>query len=382
MEASIAGKNFIKANPSYRFDPWLMGITVSLIAIGFIAMSSASIELSARYYDDPFFYVWRYLLHLSLGLMVAVMVYCVPMKFWHSSGPVALFLGLLLLVVVLMPGIGREVNGSRRWLALGPLTLQASELAKACWMIYLASYLVRHQQEVRQQLSGFIKPMLVLLVLALLLMAEPDFGSVIVMVSITMGMLYLAGVRMLHFGIVVLVTVVALMVFMVVEPYRLQRLTAFMDPWADQFNTGYQLTQSLIAFGRGGWMGVGLGNSVQKLFYLPDAHTDFVFAIFAEEFGFLGAWLVISLFFMFIVRILHIGRLAERQQRHFGAYVIYGVAFMLGAQVFINIGVNAGLLPTKGLTLPFFSYGGSSLMVCCSLLGIVYRVHRESYEKR
>jgi cell division protein FtsW len=280
-------------------------------------------------------------------------------------------------MLVLIPGVGREVNGSRRWLSLGVLTLQSSEIAKLCVIIYLAGYLVRRQQEVREQWSGFIKPMVVLFAVTLLLLLEPDFGATVVTVGTAFAMIFLAGVRLGHFLLVILGSMLALVLLVYIEPYRMQRLITFMDPWADQFNTGYQLTQSLIAFGRGEWFGVGLGNSVQKLFYLPEAHTDFVFAIFAEEFGLLGALTVIGLFSTLIARILQIGRRAEHKQQLFSAYVAFGVALMISAQVFINIGVNIGLLPTKGLTLPFLSYGGSSLIVCCMALGIVFRINRE-----
>jgi cell division protein FtsW len=367
-------------SPSLRgssIDKPLLFCAISLVVIGFVAMSSASIEFAAERYGNPFFHSYRYLFHLSLGLVAALVVYRIPMAFWQRTGWFWLLAAFALLIVVLVPGIGREVNGSRRWLSLGPLTLQCSELAKVCVILYLAGYLVRREDEIRDVWKGFIKPMAVLFIVTILLMLEPDFGATVVTLGTAFGMIFLAGVRLWQFSLVILAALAALVTLVVSEPYRMKRLTAYTDPWADQFDTGYQLTQSLIAFGRGEWLGVGLGNSIQKLFYLPESHTDFVFAIYAEEFGFVGAMVLIALFCMLVVRILQIGRSAERQGQHFSSFVAYGIALMLSGQIFINIGVNTGLLPTKGLTLPFLSYGGSSLMVCCALLAMVFRINQE-----
>ena len=362
---------------SFSADALLASSVIALIVIGLIAMSSASIEFAAERYGNPFYHTQRYLFHLAIGGVAALVVYRIPMSFWQRSGWFWLLVGFVLLLIVLVPGIGREANGSRRWLALGPLTLQCSELVKVCVIIYLAGYLVRRQDEVREQWKGFIKPMAVLFAVTLLLMFEPDFGATVVTLGTAFGMIFLAGVRLWQFSLVILAALAALVVLVISEPYRMKRFTAFTDPWADQFDTGYQLTQALIAFGRGEWFGVGLGNSIQKLFYLPEAHTDFVFAIFAEEFGVVGALTLIGLFSVLVVRILSIGRKAELQGQPFSAYVAYGIAFMISGQVFINIGVNTGLLPTKGLTLPFLSYGGTSLMVCCAVIGIVFRINYE-----
>lgn len=359
------------------FDVWLAGSALALIVIGFLAMSSASIEFAAERYGDPFFHSTRYLFHLSLGVVAALVVYRVPMSFWERTGWFWLFAGFVLLSIVLVPGIGREVNGSRRWLSLGPLTIQASELAKVSVILYLAGYLVRRQDEVREEWKGFIKPMAVLFLVTILFMLEPDFGATVVTLCTAFGMIFLAGVRLWQFLLVILAALAALVTLVISEPYRMKRLTAFTDPWADQFDTGYQLTQSLIAFGRGEWFGVGLGNSIQKLFYLPESHTDFVFAIYAEEFGFVGALALLSLFGILIAQILRTGRKSELLGLTFNAFVVYGIALVLSAQIFINIGVNIGLLPTKGLTLPFLSYGGSSLIVCCVLLAFVFRCQSE-----
>jgi len=348
-----------------------------LLVIGFIAMTSASVEFSSERYGDPFYHSTRYLFHLALGITAGLLVYSLPINFWQKFSWAFLLVGFFVLVLVLIPGVGKEVNGSQRWLPLGPITFQASELAKFCMIIYLAGYLVRRQEEVREQWSGFIKPMVVLFFLTLLLLLEPDFGATVVTVGTAFGMIFLAGVRLWQFLLVILGSVAALVLLVISEPYRMKRLTSYTDPWADQFDTGYQLTQSLIAFGRGEWFGVGLGNSIQKLFYLPEAHTDFVFAIWAEEFGVIGSLFVISLFCFLIAQIMRTGRLAEKSNQLFQAYVCYGVGFVFSGQVFINIGVNTGLLPTKGLTLPFLSYGGSSLIISCVMMALVLRISNQ-----
>ena len=355
-------------------DGVLLCLGLALLLVGFVAVTSASVEYAAANYGDPLHHSSRHLVYLVLALLVAALVYRVPMAFWFDTGWVWLFVGLALLLLVLIPGVGREVNGSRRWLALGPATLQASEFAKLFLIIYLAGYLQRREAQVRNQWQGFVKPMAVVFAVTLLLMVEPDFGATVVTVGTAFGMLFLAGVRLGHFLLVVLGSVLALVILLVSEPYRMQRLTAYTDPWADQFDSGYQLTQSLIAFGRGEWTGVGLGNSVQKLFYLPEAHTDFVFSIWAEEAGLIGAVSVIAAYLALIYRILWISRRSCAAGDLFGAHICHGVALLFAAQVFINIGVSTGLLPTKGLTLPLISYGGSSLIVCCCMLALVLRI--------
>lgn len=375
MTATAVSKH--KPIDGVAFDAALFGCALALLVVGFVAMSSASIEYAAEKYGEPFFHSIRYLFHLSLGVVGGLIIYRIPMAFWQRTGWFWLLFGLILLCLVLVPGVGREVNGSRRWLAVGPITLQVSELVKVCVILYLAGYLVRRQDEVREQWMGFIKPMTVLFAVTLLLMLEPDFGATVVTVSTAFGMIFLAGVRLWQFSLVMLASLTALVLLVVSEPYRMKRLTAYTDPWADQFDSGYQLTQALIAFGRGEWLGVGLGNSIQKLFYLPESHTDFVFAIFAEEFGVVGALSLIALFSVLIMRILQAGRRAELMGQLFSAYVAYGIALLIAGQVFINIGVNTGLLPTKGLTLPFLSYGGSSLIVCCGMLALVFRINKE-----
>jgi cell division protein FtsW len=287
---------------------------------------------------------------------------------------------LVSLVLVLIPGVGKVVNGSARWLNLGVTSIQVSEFCKLAVVIYLSSYVVRHQHALKRQISGFVRPMLLLSIVGALLILEPDFGATVVILATSLAMLFLAGVPLWQF--VALLSVVAGILGMVAisAPYRLQRLTSFLDPWAVQFDSGYQLTQALIAFGRGEWFGVGLGSSIQKLFYLPEAHTDFVFAVLAEELGLVGALATVSLYILFVWRGMIVGLNAEKRDDRFAAFVSYGISLWVGLQTLINIGVNTGILPTKGLTLPFLSYGGSSVLVICIAVGLLVRVDYENHK--
>jgi cell division protein FtsW len=355
-------------------DPGIIVLGLSLVLVGLIAISSASIEYAQINYNSTSFHTKRHLIYMVVAGIASVAVYRIPLEFWEETGWIWLFAALGLLILVLIPGVGREVNGSQRWLPLGPFTLQPSEFAKLAMIVYLAGYMVRREHEVRHQWQGFLKPMAVLFAATLLLMVEPDFGATVIVAGSAFGMLFLAGVKLGHFLVVLAGALGALLVLVVSEPYRVKRLTAYTDPWADPYDTGFQLTQSLIAFGRGEWFGVGLGNSVQKLFYLPEAHTDFVFSIWAEETGFIGALTVILLYAALIGRVLWVGRAAQLVNYPFGAYLCYGIALVFSGQAFVNMGVSSGLLPTKGLTLPFVSYGGTSLIICCVMLALVLRV--------
>ncbi len=285
---------------------------------------------------------------------------------------------LFLLFIVLIPGIGRTVNGSRRWLAFGPIGIQVSELVKLTLIFYLSGYLVRQQQSVSESILGFIKPMMILVFIAVLLLLEPDFGATVVICGCVMAMLFLAGVKLRYYIGLMMAVIVALIGLAISSPYRVARFTAFLDPWADQYNSGYQLTQSLIAFGRGGWFGSGLGESIQKLLYLPEAHTDFLFAVLAEEMGLFGIILVISLYVIVVARGLSIGYVAHTQDRSFASFTAYGLSFWLGLQAAINMGVNAGLLPTKGITLPLLSYGGASMVINCVVIALLLRIDHEN----
>lgn len=362
-----------------RFDmdmPLLVG-GIALLSLGLVMVSSASMEVAAGQLGSPLYYMKRQLVYMFIGVLALLGTLAVPLRFWEQSRFLLLVLAFVLLIAVLIPGIGREVNGSWRWIAVGPINVQPSELAKLFAVVFLAGYLVHRQDEVKEGWLGFIKPFLVLGPMAFLLIMEPDFGATVVLMGAAVGMMFLGGVGLLRFTLLFgsLAGMAALLVWS--EPYRLQRLTGFLNPWNDPYGTGYQLTQALIAFGRGEWLGVGLGNSIQKQFYLPEAHTDFVFSVLAEELGMVGALAAFALLVFIAGRALYIGLWAERAGRLFSAYLAYGLAIMWCGQVLINVGVNIGLLPTKGLTLPFLSYGGSSLVVCCISLGILLRIDWE-----
>lgn len=360
-----------------RFDPVLIFSLLCLIGLGFVVLASSSAAIAEQHYGDPFYYLTRQGIYLLLGAIGWFVVFNIPIDIARKWATVWLLISFILLVLVLIPGIGHPVNGSARWLSFGFFHLQASEVAKLGVVFYLADYLVRHGEVVKKRAAGFLKPMLILTLFALLLLAEPDFGAIVVLFCTTMGMMFLAGVRLRYFLIWIVLATFGLIVLAVIAPYRMERLTIFLNPWADEFNSGYQLTQALIAFGRGEWLGVGLGNGIQKLFYLPEAHTDFILAVLAEELGLLGVIVVVILFVVITTRIMRIGFYAVRQEQPFHGYLAYGVGLLFGIQFIINIGVNTGLLPTKGLTLPFVSYGGSNFIANCIALAWVFRIGRE-----
>ncbi len=365
--------------PPRPWDPWLLFSATSLLLAGFLMITSASMEVAGVRYDSPFFFAGRHLIFMVLGVIAALAAFFVPSKFWQRTGHWWLLGTSILLVAVLIPGIGREVNGSSRWISLGPVNLQASELAKLFMILYLAAYLVRRLDEVRSQWSGFVKPMGVVSVFIVLLILEPDFGAVVVLMGTVLGMIFLSGMRLGQFSLVICGSLLLVAGMAISQPYRMQRLITFLDPWADPFGSGYQLSQAQIAFGRGEITGLGLGNSVQKLFYLPEAHTDFVFSVLAEELGLIGALAMVVLFGILVLRAFYIGRKAELLQRCYQAYVCYGIGLVFAAQSLINIGVNVGVLPTKGLTLPLVSYGGSSLIVSMVMLALLSRIHFENF---
>ena len=360
-----------------RHDLWLMGALAAILTLGLVMVASASIALADRQTGQPLYYLWRQLGYTGAGVLLMALTTRIPLARWRAHGPLLLFASVVLLGLVLVPGVGREVNGSYRWLPLGPINMQPSELAKLFMILFLAGYLVRRGHEVRARFSGFAKPMALLVGISGLLLMEPDYGATAVLFATTLGMLFLGGVPLVLFlgwvaaGLGVMVAMVLL------APYRLQRLTTFMDPWVDPFNTGFQLTQALIAVGRGQWLGVGLGGSVQKLFYLPEAHTDFLVAVLAEELGLLGVSVVVGLFAFVVLRAFQLARQAEDREDPFAAYVGYGIGLSLALQALVNVGVNLGALPTKGLTLPLMSYGGSSMLVNCLAAGLLLRLAHE-----
>jgi cell division protein FtsW len=367
----------VRLQKPVQVDPVLLFIVVTLLFGGMVILASASISISDSTQNDPFYYVGRQAVAALIGGAAGFACLFIPMHIWNKSGPVMLIVGLALLLVILIPGVGHTVNGSTRWLRLGSINLQVSEPVRLCLMIYLAGYLVRQNKALRERFTGFLWPMTVLSLACLLLLAEPDFGAAIVLLATALAMLFVAGARIRDFLIFFGVAVLAMVALAITSPYRLQRMTGFMDPWADPYDSGFQLTQSLIAIGRGEWFGVGLGDGVQKLFYLPEAHTDFVFAVFAEEFGLFGSLILIGLFIGLLTRICMLGTRAANCGRFFEAYLAIGIGTWLGLQTFINIGVNMGLLPTKGLTLPLISYGRSSLIVAMVSIGLLLRIHHE-----
>lgn len=363
-----------------HYDFYLIGLALFLLGLGLLMVASASVTVADRHYADPLHYFWRQVVAAVLGLSISFLVIKTPLVIWQQFSVPLLVSGVFLLVLVLIPGVGREVNGSMRWIKFGPLNLQSSEPIKLCVITYLAGYMVRHRDKVMNSFSGFITPVGVVTLVAGLLLLEPDYGSAVVLFATALGMLFMGGVPLSRFLAWMFTAIAVLMSLAVFSPYRMQRLTSFIDPWQDPFNSGFQLTQALIAFGRGDWFGVGLGNSVQKLFYLPEAHTDFVFAVFAEEFGLCGSALLILAFLFLVWRAFVIAKLAEQSGKDFAAYVAYGVGTLIGLQAFINIGVNMGVLPTKGLTLPLISYGGNSMVVSCVLIALLIRVELENHQ--
>jgi len=360
-----------------QIDPVLLSIGLALLIGGLVILASASISVSDNTAGDPFYYVQRQAIAALIGTVSAFFCLFVPMNVWQKLGPLMLLIAFALLLVVLIPGVGHEVNGSTRWLRVGVMNVQVSEPARLCLILYIAGYLVRQNKSLRAHFLGFLRPMAVLSLACGLLLAEPDFGAAIVLLATALAMLFVAGARVRDFLLFFSATFVAMAALAITSPYRLERLTAFLDPWSDPFNSGFQLTQSLIAIGRGEWFGVGLGSSVQKLFYLPEAHTDFVFAVYAEEFGLFGSLLLIALFMGLLWRVFKLAIRAANAERFFEACLTVGLGTWLGLQAFINVGVNMGLLPTKGLTLPLISYGRSSLIIAMISIGLLLRVHHE-----
>lgn len=356
------------------FDGVILVLIMALATIGLVMVASASISYALQNYQDAFYFFRRHVSYLMVGVVVAGFVLHVPVGYWYRYSNLVFTIAALLLLLVLIPGIGREVNGARRWIGFGFVNLQVAELAKFAAIIYIAAYLHRHRFAIRATWYRFFKPLGFVALLVMLMLMQPDYGSSVVILATVMALFFLGGVRLWIFGGAFAIGVAGFSILAVSSDYRMKRLVSFLDPWSDQYDSGYQLVQSLIAFGQGRWFGVGLGNSVQKLLYLPEAHTDFVFAIYAEEMGMVGVLLVIGLFIALVQRIFAIAKKAVQRQDWFAAYVVFGIGTLLAGQAFINIGVTSGLLPTKGLTLPFISYGGSSLIVCSAMIALVLRI--------
>jgi len=356
---------------------------LALMALGWVMVMSASTSIAETYTGNAAYFSTRHGIYILMGMVVAFVISRISLAWWQKTDWLWLLLGGLGLVAVLIPGIGHEVNGSARWLNLGLMKVQPSEIVKLTVVLYISGYLIRRQAEVQNQWSGFIKPLVILGLIVVLLLLEPDFGSVVVLMGAVLVLLFLGGVKAGQFFLLVVATLLLGYLVVTAEEYRLARLTTYWQPFHPDnvYGSGYQLAQALIAFGRGELWGTGLGESVQKLFYLPEAHTDFVFAIWAEETGLIGGLLAFGLLVVFLSQCMGIGWKAQKLGNLYGAFICFGIATLFGLQVIINLGVNTGLLPTKGLTLPFFSYGGSSLIICCVMVALVYRVSIESEEE-
>lgn len=362
-----------------RPDMILLTVVGILLAVGLLMVASASIALGDRQHGDAFYFFERQILAATMGLAAAWCMAKVPTRVWQGLGPWLAGVAILLLVMVLLPGLGRTANGSTRWLNIGGLNImQVSEPVRLMMLIYVADYAVRRNAEIRSSFLGFMKPLVIVGVAAALLLAQPDFGSAVLLIGISFTVMFLAGARLRDVSLTLGPVVLGFALLAKFSPYRMKRLTGFWDPWADPYGAGFQLTQSLIAIGSGEWTGLGLGASVQKLFYLPEAHTDFIFAVIAEEFGLLGSLLMILLYVLLIWRALVIARTAAAREHFFQAYVAFGLGIWLAMQAAINLGVNMGVLPTKGLTLPLVSYGRSSLLVTLAALGLLLRIDLEN----
>ena len=367
--------------PRAEFDMTLFWSVLLLLALGLVMVYSSSIAMSEAEKLSGYrmhYYLMRHAIFLVVGVVAAFIAFQVPIALWQRLALPLFIVGGLLLVLVLIPGIGREVNGSRRWISLGFVTMQPSELMKLFVVLYAADYTVRKAAFMHDFKKGFLPMLAVMVFTGAMLLRQPDFGALVVITAIAMAVLFLGGLNWRVFAGLIVLLAVAFVVLIISSPYRLQRIVGFMDPWADAFGKGYQLSHSLIAFGRGEWFGVGLGGSVEKLFYLPEAHTDFLLAVIAEELGFVGIAVVIALFVVLIYRAFAVGREAMMREKYFPALVAQGIGVWLTVQAFINMGVNMGVLPTKGLTLPFLSYGGTGIVVNCIAVAVLLRIDAEN----
>lgn len=364
-------------------DYYLIGSVSALISLGLIMIYSASIAIAESEHGEAgsLYYLTRHVSYILIGLISGAIAFQIPTRVWRTFVPYLFLGGVLLLVLVLIPGIGREINGSQRWISLVVVNFQPSELMKLLMILYVSDYVVRKSSYLNDLRRGFLPLWFVIGMVGVLLLREPDYGAFVVITAIAVVIMFLGGMSLKLFaglGSALLIGFVLLVLF---EPYRMDRIIAFMDPWADPFGKGYQLSHALIAFGRGEWFGVGLGGSVEKLFYLPEAHTDFLLAVLAEELGFTGVMVVMLLFACLLIRAYQIGRLAASLENYFSALVAQGIGIWLGLQALINMGVNMGVLPTKGLTLPLMSFGGSSIVVSCIALAILLRIDSENRQR-
>ena len=364
-----------------EYDQGLVWAAILLLGLGLVMVYSASIAIAEESRvtgHQPMYYLMRHALFVALAIAVGVAAFQVPLRLWQQAAPYLFLIGAGLLTLVLLPGVGREVNGSQRWISLHFVTVQPSELVKLAAVLYAADYTARKAAHMASFRKGFLPMLAVMLVVGWLLLREPDFGAFVVITVIAMGVLFLGGMNWKLFAGLFALLLTGFALLILASPYRLQRVIGFMDPWADAYGTGYQLSHALIAFGRGEWLGVGLGASVEKLFYLPEAHTDFLLAVIAEELGFAGVAAIIAAFVWIVTRAFVIGRRAVLHERYFSALVAQGIGVWIGVQAIINIGVNTGMLPTKGLTLPLVSFGGTALVTTCCALAVLLRVDWEN----
>lgn len=360
------------------FDILLFISVVGIILMGLLMVASASIDISEKQFDNPFHFLMRQLLFLLLALGLAFFILRTSMEKIAALSPLIFAISLVLLILVLIPHIGRSINGSSRWIGVGLIGLQVSEFAKLASILYLSGYLVRQNQALKHHFSGLIRPLSVLVLLVLFLLKEPDFGAALVIISTGMAMMLFAGMPLRYFVLLLVVVGLCFTSLAILSPYRMLRITSFLHPWENQYGSGYQLTQALIAFGNGGILGLGLGNSIQKLFYLPEAQTDFIFSILAEELGLIGISCVFIFYTILLIRAMMIARKAHECAYYYSSFVAFGIGIWLGLQFLINVGVNSGILPTKGLTLPLMSYGGSSLLIDVCAIAVLFRIDYES----
>jgi len=362
---------------TFNFDWILLTIFLAITGLGLIALASASFAVGVNEFADAYYYLKNQMIALVIAFILFPIIASTPIKNYEKFSLILLIFGIILLVLVFVPGLGQTRNGSTRWIDLGIITVQPSEVAKLFIGIYFCSYAYRHQEKLRTTFTGLLRPLGILIIAGGLLLKEPDFGSFLVLSNILLAVLYVGGARYLHMSLL-FIGLLSLSYFLAFsEGYRIDRITSFLDPWSDPFDTGFQLTQSLMAVGSGGLFGLGLGNSVQKLYYLPEAHTDFVFAVFAEEFGFIGTLLLLLLFFSLIARILFLSSKAIKQGQYFHGLLSFFLGIYLASSILLNISVTIGLVPTKGLTLPFFSYGRSSYIVSVLIIFVVFRIFHE-----
>lgn len=364
----------------HLFDSVLLFSILLLLGFSIVIVSSASVAITEKYNVSDFYFTINQIINIVASLICSFLLTFVPIKYIEKFSIYSAFIGIICLILVFIPGLSRLVNGAYRWIFLGPISIQSAEFIKLLSIIYISGYLVRRQKNMQHKFTGVLVPLIILIIFDILLMLEPDFGTMLIVSCSIMGLLFIAGIKLRYLFCLLLLASIIIFSLIISSRYRLERIVAFLHPWDNQFDKGYQLVQSLIAFGRGGWFGVGLGGSVQKLLYLPEAYTDFIFAIIAEEFGFSGVMVIIAVFAFIIVRCFKIANTAMVKKQQFSAYMAYGISFWLALQTIINIGVNIGLLPTKGLTLPFISYGGSSLLSVCMAMAIMFRIDFELKE--